>query len=256
MPLPSVPRSIEEQAASNNLGRLLWMQPAAVQGSRVSEQGDYFYSHGLVVAHGLRMKVEVRLWRDVADLDWDLYIKAWNTTGTPAFQRVRVWHIDFKDGTEHTSELPERQVAAPPFESGDQVRAEKEVWSAILHDTRGNLAQQLEDTQMPISAGPDVVLYHNRLTVLGTDYKWPQLKAVWSDVDEKTFTPRREDQMPVVRMSFAIPQRSNPLAVRFGYSPSTTTQQRVLHFAPDQIDLPLMYHMASEMPFRRKHMGD
>lgn len=256
MPLPSVPSVVGQAAARHQLGSLLWVQPAAVQGNIVSEQGDYFYQHGLVVAFGARIETEVRLWRNVTCLDWDLHAKVWNEGGTRIFQRFRVWDIVFNDGSEHNAELSERPTGALPFALTTQAQAERRVMIAIVRATRGDMPQRLHDEPGPISAGENIVLYGDHFSVRGIDYKWAQLKGVRPDIDWQNFSPVREEQKVVVKMSLEVEQPSRPLGARFSLQGKRETVTRVLRFAPNEIDLPLMYYMVSEMPYRSQQAGN
>lgn len=257
MPLPPVPSAVQKVANRHDLGKLEWIQPKVVQGSKMSARGYYFYSDGMVHATGVvRLKAKVYLWSQVADLNWDLYVNPLSTGA--GVQQIRVWIIEFKDGSIHTIELPEAP-SVEPLVVTDVSQVERRVWRDIVRGWQGKVAQNLEDTQVPITIGEDFIARYDGVTIQGNDYKWSNIASVWQSVTAASLgnKPESQETQVIVRTRTRMPRPHRPKLEALGIAPADAPPRfRDFVFGPDDLDLPLLFLLVREMPIHRKGFDD
>jgi hypothetical protein len=257
MSLPPVPSIVQAAADASDLGELEWIQPDVVRAGRTSEQGYYFFRHGMVQVRGhWKLKPTVYLWRDVTGLDWSMYVTVSNNQSV--FQRVRVWTIRFKGGETRTIELPEAPQSHPFQGVTDAGRAEGRVWRHIVREWRGDVAQNLEDKQEPITMGGRFVAKYEGVTLDGNDYKWANIDSVWPLVTDESWGRKPKQQSTQVVIRTKLPPRPRlPKIKSLGPdSAAGSSRFRDYQFDHDELDLPLLLTLVAEMPLYRKGFND
>lgn len=256
MPLPPVPSVVQNAADAADLGELEWVQPKMFHTGQPSEQGYYFFRYGMVQAHGhWKLKAKTYPWRNVTGLDWNMYVTV--SKNQTVFQRVRVWIIRFKDEV-HTIELPEAPQSHPFQGVTDAGRAERRVWSHIIREWRGNVAQKLEDTREPITMGAGFVAKYEGVTIQGDDYKWANIDSVWPLVTDESWGRKPKHQTTQVDIRVKLPPRPHRPRIKSLGSAGSTGPSRFkeYRFDHDELDLPLLLTLVTDMPLYRTGFND